>query len=68
MPSTTTDTPTRLKWIRYTLGLTQTELAARIGVTLRTVQRWEAGTTAPPGPALKLIDLIEYQAALRAAK
>lgn len=29
---------------RESLGYTQSELARRMGVSLRTVQRWEAGT------------------------
>ena len=32
-----------LQEIRHTLGLTQTELAARLGVRQSTVSRWERG-------------------------
>lgn len=34
-----------LKKIREQLGLTQQELANKLGVNIRTVQKWEAGTS-----------------------
>lgn len=37
--------PQRLRARREAAGLTQTDAAARVGVTLRTWQRWEAGET-----------------------
>ena len=36
-------TPDELKEVRSRLGLTQTQLANELGVTLNAVQRWEAG-------------------------
>lgn len=36
-------TPETLRDIRASLGLTQASLASRLGVTLRQIQRWEAG-------------------------
>ena len=36
-------TPDELKETRSRLGLTQTQLAQELGVTLNAVQRWEAG-------------------------
>ena len=41
------DYPTRIKQFRGRLGLTQTELAARLGVSFVTVNRWENGQTKP---------------------
>lgn len=38
---------TELKKKRTELHLTQRELASTLGVTLRTVQAWEAGTATP---------------------
>lgn len=41
------DYPERIKRFRGRLGLTQTELAARLGVSFVTVNRWENGQTKP---------------------
>ncbi|MEA2594103.1 MAG: hypothetical protein QOF01_572 [Thermomicrobiales bacterium] len=46
------DLPARLRHLRKTLGLTQTELARRLGVSNVTVNRWEHGRTVP-GPAAR---------------
>ena len=43
---------------RVTLGLTQAEAAARIGVALRTYSAWERGEREPSALALKLIETI----------
>lgn len=37
----------KLKQIRKDLGLSQEQLASRLGVTRRTVYAWEASDTAP---------------------
>jgi superfamily II DNA or RNA helicase/DNA-binding XRE family transcriptional regulator len=41
------DYPARIKQFRGRLGLTQVELAARLGVSFATVNRWENGQTKP---------------------
>ena len=41
------DYAARIKQYRARLGLTQTELAARLGVSFATVNRWENGQTKP---------------------
>ena len=41
------DYPARIKQMRGRLGLTQAELAARLGVSFVTVNRWENGQTKP---------------------
>ena len=41
------DYPARIKQLRGRLGLTQVELAARLGVSFVTVNRWENGQTKP---------------------
>lgn len=43
--------PAELKDARKRLGLTQQAIADALEVTLRTVQMWEGGTRAVPGPA-----------------
>ena len=51
-------TPTRLKQLRQRLGLTQTELAAQLGVTQNTVARWETSVRGIPEPTARLIELL----------
>ena len=41
--------------IRRAAGLTQTELAALLAVSPRTIQSWEQGRRRPGGPAAKLL-------------
>ncbi len=45
----------RLKIIRKTLGLSQSEFAKQLGKTLKTIQRWESGQYNIPESALRLI-------------
>lgn len=42
-------TPADLKAWRGRMGLTQPDLARRLGVTLRAYQYWEAGERSNPG-------------------
>lgn len=42
--------------LRRRLGLSQEKLAARIGVSLPTINRWEKGKTQPDGMALRAIE------------
>jgi transcriptional regulator with XRE-family HTH domain len=50
--------PKDLKRIRQKLGLTQKGLAERLGVTLVTVGRWEAGMRRITEPMARLIERI----------
>ena len=43
-------THTDIELIRLGLCETQTEFAARLGVSLATISRWEAGQGKPAGP------------------
>ncbi|MCP4682420.1 MAG: helix-turn-helix transcriptional regulator [Desulfobacterales bacterium] len=45
-----------IKEIRVSLGLTQEQFAAKIGVTFSTVNRWENGRGAPSPLALRQIN------------
>ncbi len=50
-----------LKRRRKRLGLTQAELAKRMGVTWNTVARWETGQRKVPGMAEVLLGYIERE-------
>lgn len=45
-----------LKEIRKALGMTQTEFGAFLGIPMRTIQNWEAGTRQCPPYVLRLIE------------
>lgn len=57
---------TEVKKIRQKLGLTQEELAERLGVTQTAVSYWEDGKRRPRGPAVKL--LASFLEEVKAAK
>jgi len=48
------ETP-NVKQIRAKLGLTQTDFAALIGISVKTLQNWEQGRRQPEGPARALL-------------
>jgi putative transcriptional regulator len=54
--------------VRQSLGLTQTEFAAKFGISLGTLRHWERGDRTPNGPALALLNVVakEPKAVLRA--
>lgn len=54
--------------LRHSLGLTQTEFAAKFCISLGTLRHWERGDRKPHGPALALLHVVakEPQAVLRA--
>src|SRR5215510_6831572 len=52
---TQTNVPAMLTAIRGRLGLTQEQLAERLGVSFATVNRWEGGSNAPQKTALAAI-------------
>ena len=47
--------PILIKALRHRTGLTQEKLAARLGVTFPTVNRWEQGRTRPSPLAIQRI-------------
>ncbi len=55
-------TPAALKRIRRELGLTQEELAARLGVQRETVARWETGVRRIAEPIARLVRRIAAEA------
>ena len=48
-----TDTAALIREVRGRLGLTQEKFAARLGVTLPTINRWENGRTKPSPLAIQ---------------
>ena len=54
-------TPERIKALRQSLGLTQSQFAEALGIKLRAVTYWEAGAPdrKPAGPALILLHMLE---------
>lgn len=48
------------KKLRLKLGYSQGVLAAVVGVSKKTIEAWEAGTTLPSKPALRLMQLLMY--------
>ena len=48
-------TPAQLKRLRATLGLTQKQLAERLGVAHNTVTRWEMGQRTISEPVSRLL-------------
>jgi transcriptional regulator with XRE-family HTH domain len=52
-------TPCELRMVRHTLGLDQDHLARLLGVTERTVRRWEAGSHVIPDGAREDMEDLE---------
>ena len=53
----------RLKALRSTLGLSQEQLARRLGVSFATVNRWESGRTQASPRALRVVAELEVEVA-----
>jgi len=51
-------TPTFIKEMRLNLGMTQEELAQKLGVSFTSVNRWENGQTKPSKLARKQLELL----------
>lgn len=56
--NSTADLPKRIKSIRQQLGLSQEELAQKLGVSFTSVNRWENGQTKPSKLARRQIDIL----------
>lgn len=48
-------TPSEIKEIRKSVGMTQVLFAKYLGVSLKTVEAWEAGRNQPNGTACRLL-------------
>jgi putative transcriptional regulator len=56
MTTTARDWPRELRALRALLGLSQAGLAARLRISVRTIQKWEQGERTPRGPAAALLE------------
>jgi len=52
-------TPVKIQKIRKSKGETQLKFAARIGVHVNTLRRWEQGRGTPSSMALRLLEAAE---------
>jgi putative transcriptional regulator len=50
--------PADIKSIREKLGMSQSEFAMMIGVSVSTLQNWEQGRRKPEGPARALLKIV----------
>ena len=50
--------PVRIKAVRTRLGMTQVTFAEVMGVSIKTVEAWEAGTNRPVGSARRLLSVL----------
>ena len=51
--------PADIRAIRERLGLSQSEFALMIGVSVSTLRNWEQGRRTPEGPARALLKIVE---------
>lgn len=54
-------TKDQFKIIRARLGLTQSQLAEKLGVSSKAVQSWEQGWRPVPGPVEKLMEIFSKE-------
>ena len=59
-----TYTPVEIRQIRTTQGMTQRIFAEALGVSVKTIESWEAGTNKPSGMANRMLELIQQDAGL----
>lgn len=52
---------TQIKQLRQRLGISQEDFARRLGVTLSSVQRWEAGKGGPSKMAQRLLNALQEE-------
>ena len=52
-------TPEEIKELRGRLQLTQAYFGELLGVSLKTIQAWEAGTNKPNGTALRMFKVLD---------
>ncbi len=50
--------PIDVKEIRHNVGMSQSEFATAVGISVATLRHWERGDRVPRGPALTLLNLV----------
>jgi putative transcriptional regulator len=60
IPPVKTYSPAEIKTLREQGRYTQIRFGNLLGVSLKTVQSWEAGTNKPSGAALRLFQILEH--------
>ena len=50
--------PVDVKRIRAKVGMSQSEFAAAVGISVATLRHWERGDRTPRGPALALLNAV----------
>ena len=50
--------PIDVKQVRAKIGMSQTEFAAAVGISVSTLRHWERGDRTPRGPALALLNAV----------
>jgi DNA-binding transcriptional regulator YiaG len=56
---------TRIQALRHHLGLTQQELADRLGTRQQTISEWETGMYEPRGASVTLLSMIAEKSSFR---
>lgn len=52
-------TPPKIKALRINVGMSQKLFAGYLGVSVKTVEAWEAGKNRPNGTAIRLLTMLE---------
>jgi putative transcriptional regulator len=63
MPPVPTYSPTQIRRIRSSTGMSQPVFARLLGVGKSAVAQWEQGEKKPSGPALRLLEAFDQKAA-----
>ncbi len=53
--------PEKIKQVRQTTSLSQSGLAAILGISVKTVQAWESGRSNPLGPAARILSILQNE-------
>ncbi len=51
----------RGEFIRQEISLSQSGLAALLGISVKTVQSWESGRSNPLGPAARILSILKNE-------